>query len=230
MKTKDFTIKQISKAAREAYKTVRTNIQYCGLDDVKTITVTSGMPGEGKSQVALNLAIAMAESDKKVLLINGDMRKPRNMIMSGIDCDIGLSNLLTGYEPIKMAIQSTYIKNFQYIPSGETPVNPAELVGTERFRALLLNLLNNFKYDKIIIDTPPLKSVIDGAVIATQTDGTILVVKYKSTDVATVQEAKEQLEKLKVKILGVVLNRMHKNEYKHCNAYEKYYRKYNKNK
>ena len=130
---------------------------------------------------------------------------------------IGLTNLIAGYVPITDAVIITDVENLSFINSGYMPLNPAELVGSEMFRGILASFTE--LYDIIIIDTPPVGSVIDGAIIASQTDGTILVTKYNTANYSNIQRAKEQLEKVNAKILGVVLNMMKKGEYKNYYGY-----------
>ena len=147
----------------EAFKTLRTNIDFCG-DDVKTIAFTSCVPGEGKSSVSFNLAISMIEAGKRVLFIDADMRKS---VLNGryqmSKAAGGLAYFLAGRKPLEECIFKTNIPRLFLIPTGAVPPNPAELLGVKRFRTALETLRGQFDY--IIIDTPPLGSVIDSAIV-----------------------------------------------------------------
>ena len=163
---------KISEPVEEAIRTLRTNIQFCNTDKlIKTICLTSCIPNEGKSVTTMNLAISMAGADKKVLHIDADMRKPRQYKDMKVKYNAGLSNYLSGMAECDEIISETNMENLQLILCGPKPPNPAELLGTARFKELLDTMAE--KYDYVIIDTPPLGSMIDAAIIAAKTDGTI---------------------------------------------------------
>lgn len=212
----------------EAYIMLRTNIQFCGFDkNIKTIAVTSTNPGEGKTTTAINMSIALARVGMKVLLVDGDMRTSglgKSLDTSNV---AGLSNILIGRSVLKDVAEKTNVDNLYIIKSGVKPPNPAELLSSVNFNLFLKDASEN--YDIVIIDTPPLGSVIDAAVIASHTDGTVLVVKARGTNYRSVQRVKEQLEKANAKLLGVVLNRMKKRDYatyfEHYNYYHERKRK-----
>ena len=189
----------------EAYKSVRTNLQFCGADK-KIIAVTSCTPNEGKSTVSLNLAISLAEVGKKVLLIDADLRKSvligRTKISDSID---GLAHFLSKQVQAKDIICTTNIPNLHIIYTGTFPPNPAELLGGKYFKGLLKSVREI--YDYVLIDTPPLGSVIDSAIIAESCDGAIMVIESGVISYRFAQDVKDQLEKSKCPILGVVINK-----------------------
>jgi len=159
---------RVSEPVAEAIRSLRTNIQFCNTDKiVKTICVTSCVPNEGKSTTTINLAISMAEAGRKVLHIDADMRKPKLYKDVAAKHNVGLSNYLSGMVDLKDAISETNYENLHVILCGPKPPNPAELLDTERFRLMLTALKD--EYDYIIIDTPPLGSMIDAAIVAAHT-------------------------------------------------------------
>jgi protein-tyrosine kinase len=221
MGTTVFEIKDnLNLPAEEAYKVLRTNILFCGIKKpIKTLSLTSNMSGEGKTTTSTNLAVSVAKSGKKVLLVDADMRKPASykyLDDSGIK---GLSNLIANNATLDEVINKTNISGLYFIGSGPKPPNAAELVGSSEFSRFVETVREQF--DMVIIDTPPLGSVIDSAIIASQTDGSILVIETNSVSYRKVVRMKEQLEKANAKVLGVVLNKMKKSEYKN------YYNDYN---
>lgn len=206
----------------EAYKTLRTNILFCGTD-IKTIILTSSHANEGKSTISTELSKSLAEINKKTLLIDADMRKSvilkKNLKSQNI---MGLSELLSGQANIEQVLYNTQIPSFDVIFSGHFPPNPVELVSSENFKYYL----DKFKsvYDYIIIDSPPLGPVIDAAVIAPMCDGAIIVIAADQTQYQEVASTKEQLEKSGCKILGAVFNEID-SKHKHRSSYykNKYY-------
>lgn len=203
----------------EAYKALRTNILFCGCD-VKTIVLTSCQENEGKSTVSTELTKSLAESGKKTLLIDADMRKSVMLKKSVRAGDVeGLSEVLSGLCEADEVIFNTQHPNFDVIFSGHFPPNPVELIGNGRFKAML----EQFKsvYDYIIIDSPPLGLVIDAAVIASCCDGAILVISSNKVSRVAALNVKEQIEKSGCKLLGAVLN---ENDKKNSRYYKKYYK------
>ena len=190
----------------EAYKILRTNIEFCG-NDVKVIVITSCRPAEGKSSVSFNLAIAMAESGKKVVFIDADLRKSvivgRYRVSKATE---GLSNYLCGQRELDKVIYTASEKNLDFIFSGPVPPNPAELLGNDLFKDMIKALRE--EYDYVIIDTPPLGAVIDSAIIAKESDGSIIVVEANKVDYKFVQRVTEQLSKSNSRILGAILNKV----------------------
>lgn len=213
---------------REAFKTLRTNIEFSG-SDLKVIAVTSCTPNEGKSSIAMELAKAFAEAGKRTLLIDADMRK--SVLVGRYKTGavrLGLTHVLVGREKLGDVICKTNFPRLYMIFAGPVPPNPSELLGGENFEAILQKARQLFDY--VIVDTPPLGSVIDAAVAAKRCDGTILVVENNAISYKFVQNVKEQLDKSGSKILGVVLNKVDmstKSVYGHYGRYYgKYYGKY----
>jgi len=217
-------VNEISEPVEEALRTIRSNIQFCSADKtIKTICLTSCIPNEGKSMTSINLAVSMADAEKKVLYIDADMRKPRFYKNVNLKLNVGLSNYLSGLADADEVISKTNIKNLDLVLCGPKPPNPAELIGGRRFGMLLERLKD--RYDYIIIDTPPLGSMIDAAIVASKTDGTIILIEYKAIEVEKARKVKEQLEKANANIIGIVLNKVPKKEMKDYYQYNYYYRK-----
>lgn len=211
----------LSYRSNEAYKSLRTNIEFCGRD-IKVIALTSCTPNEGKSITSLNLASSIAEAEKKVLFIDADLRKSvllgRLQVMGRI---LGLTNFLAGQCPLSEIICQSNNAGLDLIFAGQVPPNPAELLGSDMFRGMLEELRNY--YDYIIIDTPPLGSVIDSAVVAKECDGAAIVISTNTVSHKFVRSVKEQLEKTGCRILGAILNKVDMSE---NGYYGKYYGKY----
>lgn len=209
---------------KEAYKTLRTNVQFCG-NDVKIISLTSCVPNEGKSMVSFNLAISMAETGKKVLFIDADLRKSvligRYKINKAIK---GLTQYLSGVEQLEDVRYGTNVKNMDLILSGPVPPNPAELLNNEKFTELLETARK--EYDYVIIDTPPIGQVIDPAIVAQQTDGVIFLISQANISYKYAQKQIEQMRKSGCRILGAVLNKVDPEE--KGGYYGGYYGKYSK--
>lgn len=213
---------------KEAYKTLRTNVQFCG-ENVKVVSLTSCVPNEGKSMVAFNLAVSMAESGKKVLFVDADLRKSvligRYIINKAIK---GLTQYLSGVEELDQVKYTTNVPCLDMILSGPVPPNPAELLDSEKFTELVERARN--EYDYVIIDTPPIGQVIDPAIVAQKTDGVIFLVSQSNISYRYAQKQIEQLKKSGCRILGAVLNKVDpegKSSY-YGGYYGKYYRKYSK--
>ena len=188
----------------EAYKTLRTNILFCG-SVIKTILITSSHENEGKSTISTELSKSLSEIGKKTILIDADMRKSvilkKNLKSQNI---LGLSELLSGQASLNQVLYNTQNPFFDVIFSGHFPPNPVELLSSDNFKNLIE--ICNSHYDYIIIDSPPLGPVIDAAVISTICDGSIIVISSGKTQFQEIVYAKEQLEKSNCKILGAVLN------------------------
>ncbi|WP_343290493.1 CpsD/CapB family tyrosine-protein kinase [Turicibacter bilis] len=188
----------------EAYRSLRTNIQYSSIDkNLQIIVVTSSIPGEGKSTIALNLAYSMSEMNKKVLLIDADLRRPTIHKKLNISNLVGLTDGIIQKLELKDIVQKIN-DNLHVMTAGKIPPNPAEIVGSEAMTVLL----NYFReiYDYIIVDTPPVLSVTDSQLLALKADGTLLVVREGFVKAKLVRLAYEELEKVHVNIVGTVLN------------------------
>ena len=220
-------------AVEEAYKTLRTNIRFCGVvNKLKTICVTSCTPDEGKTTTVVNLAISMADSGIKTLIVDADLRKPTVEKMLGINAKIGLTSYMMGEAEIEDIIYKTETENLYATPCGIIPPNPAELLSSNAFSEFVKKVKTQYfkkingEFDIVIFDTPPLGSVIDAAIVAAQTDGTLLVIKSKFVSYKFACQIKSQLEKANANILGVVINGVDKNDLKY--GYKNYYNYYYK--
>jgi capsular exopolysaccharide synthesis family protein len=211
----------------ESFKALRTRIQFAKLDggQLKTILVTSSIPSEGKTTVALNLAGSFALSDNKVLLIDCDLRKPRVHSVFEAERFPGLSDYLFGNVQLDDIIKPTKIPTLSYITSGTIPPNPSELLGSKQ----MLNLIEHLKtlYDYVIIDSPPFISVTDSEILSRITDGTALVVLANKTPIDVFMKSCERLHNMNPhNFLGVVLNNFsYKNVYGYYYNYYYYYAK-----
>lgn len=224
MKTISINRTSMGHFADEAYKSLRTNLQFCG-EDKKVVAITSCTPNEGKSSVSLNLAISLAEAGKKVLLIDADLRKSVLIGRLEVSEEVkGLSHYLSKQEKLANVICVTDIPRFHMICAGAVPPNPAELLGGRYFKELIRTVRE--VYDYIIVDTPPLGSVIDGAIIAEECDGAILVIESGVISYRFAQEVKNQLNKSNCPILGAVLNKVDIRRRNHNKYYNKYYKQY----
>ena len=206
---------------REAYRTLRTNIEFTGIEN-RVIAVTSCLPGDGKTTVSFQMAKTFVDAGYKTLLIDADMRK--SVLANRLDAkgmEQGLSHFLSGYAGVQEIVYSTDIHNLYMIPTGVFPVNPTELLGNNRFETLIAAVRNTFEY--IIIDTPPIGSVVDAAVIAKHCDGSILVLAEDQASRMEARRAVEQMRTANPNILGVVLNKV---EISRGSYYAKNYRNY----
>lgn len=190
----------------EQYRSIRTSIQFASTkNEVRLISITSAKPGEGKSTTATNLAIVLAQSENKVLLIDADMRKPTCHTLFFAENKVGLSSVLFNMNELSDAIVHTTIPNLDLLTCGPIPPNPAELLDMKRMDWLLNEV--RLKYDYIIIDTPPILAVTDAQILAQKCDGVVLVVSSRQTTKENAIKAKDLLLQTGGTLLGVVLNR-----------------------
>jgi len=187
----------------EAYRTLRTNIQYSSFDkEIKTIAITSAEMAEGKSTIAGNIALTFAQSEKKVILIDCDLRKPsvhKNFKASNL---VGISEVLLGKATIEESVQKRN-DNLYFLTSGKIPPNPSEMLASSAMTELIEKLKE--EYDIIVLDTAPIRVVTDAQILSTKVDGTILVVRAEITKKDVVIEAKNLLDKVGANIIGTVL-------------------------
>jgi protein-tyrosine kinase len=208
----------------EAYRTLRTNIQFLSLDNpIKTIIVTSAGPGEGKTTTVINLAIAMAQSGSKVLLIDGDLRKPALHRIFSIPNEPGLTYVLVSGLDYKGGVSPTYIEGLEILPVGIIPPNPSELLASNKMKQLLNEVRRD--YDFVLMDTSPAAIVTDACILSTMVDGTILVCASGQAPIDGAKRAKELLENVNANIIGVVLNKIPTNQ-KGYSQYYYYYQYY----
>ena len=191
--------------AAECCRSIRTNILFSGADrELRVLTITSPNPREGKTTSVIYLGTTMAQSGQKVLLIDTDMRRPRLHQSMGVSRDRGLSNLILGESSYEDAIKTTDVPNLYLLPCGPTPPNPAELLLTKRFQQIMKDLCE--RYDRIILDSPPLQAVADAAVLGRMSDGVILVGKSRKTNRDDLVRSARQLRDVHAPIVGVVIN------------------------
>lgn len=166
----------MSQQAREAFRSFRSNIEFTGVDN-RAIVITSCLPADGKSTVSLRLAMTFAESEKKTVLVDADMRRSvlmRRVRAEGDNTSVGLSHVLSGQKSVTEALYETNLKNLYVIPSGKFPTNSTELLGNSRFEELIIALKKTFDY--VIVDTPPLGSVVVRQLLPNDVMEVILVI------------------------------------------------------
>lgn len=210
----------------EMFRTLRTNIQFINTTkrNLKTILVTSTMPGEGKSWTAANLATTFAQADKKVVIVDADMRKGRQYSIFDGKPRPGLSNFLSGIDPDKNSlpelVQATDIENLFLISTGDVPPNPAELLISDRMNELIEKLQE--VADIIIFDAPPGLVVTDAAILSRYVDSTIIVTAANETKIDALEKTKKAIENVGGKVSGVVINKIPMNSKKY-EYYSSYY-------
>jgi len=223
-------------SATEAYRNIRTSLFFSApVEESRVLVVTSGGPGDGKTTTATNLAIIIAQSEKQVLLIDADCRRPRVHQILGIENEVGLTSVLVGEMALEDAVTAFRLKeqdpvaSFDVLPVGRQSPNPAELLGSENMRKLLAEARE--KYDQVIVDTPPVLFVADATILSAMSDGVIMVVNSASNRRAA-RRARQQLEGVKARVLGGVLNNVrvsrlgyyYSDYYYH--GYSRYYKDY----
>jgi tyrosine-protein kinase Etk/Wzc len=207
----------------ESYRALRTSILFSSPEDkpLKTILITSSLPGEGKSFIATNLASIFSQVNERVVLIDVDMRRPKLYKLFNIDQKPGLSAFLTGNVSLEEIIRMTPFNNLSIITSGAIPPNPSELLSSGKIRALLEDL--KLKFDRIIIDSPPALNVADTHLLASNVDGVVLVVKGASTRFEAVVGAKNKILESKGKLIGAVVNNINPVKEDRYYYYQYYY-------
>jgi capsular exopolysaccharide synthesis family protein len=214
------TISHPRSPVSEAYRVLRTGIQFSAVDapENSVIMVTSPNPSEGKSLTVGNLGVVMAQAGKNVLIVDADLRRPRQHQVFGVAKNHGLTNLMLEYNVneneaatlslFKKFIQrpSSVASGLHILPSGPIPPNPSELLGSAKMRALLRKLSSQF--DMIILDSPPALAVTDAVLMSTQTDGVLVVLDAGRTKKAHLQQVNELLNEVGARVIGTVLNRL----------------------
>ena len=212
-------------AASEAYRTLRTNIQFAGLDrPCRTIVITSATPAEGKTTTAANFGVVCAQAGSRVCLVDADLRKPSLHRVFGMDNQRGLTTALLEGKTLGDVAVTTIVPGLSVVVSGPLPPNHAELSASKRMHDLLEAAARDF--DLVICDTPPVLSVSDAVALCARCDGVILVVRAGGVSSAVVRRAAEQIDAVKGRILGVVLNRVDMSRHGYYAEYHRYYRAY----
>jgi capsular exopolysaccharide synthesis family protein len=199
------TVHDARSSSAEAYRTLRTNLIFSqAVQTLRTLVVTSPAPSEGKTTTAANLAVSFAQQGMRVLLVDCDLRRSRIHKMFGVPREPGMTELILGQQDIDSVARETSVPGLYILPSGILPPNPSELLGGDRMRKTLASLSEAF--DLIVIDTPPLLAASDAAILATITDGVVLVVRAGVTEVEAGQQAIAQLQSVGARVVGAVLN------------------------
>jgi len=189
----------------ESFRQFRTNVQFVeAAENRKTVVLTSSIPNEGKTSSACNLAIALADTGARVLLVDGDFRKPDVNKFMGLEGSVGLSNYLIGQADLDEVIQPWGAGRLHVLPAGQKPPNPSELLGSQAMTTLLEDLES--RYDSIVIDAPPLLPVTDAAILSKICGGLILVVAVGKTTKPQLEGAVNHIKSVDGKILGALLN------------------------
>jgi len=208
----------------EAFRTIRTNLLFTFLgEEKKIILITSSGPMEGKTFITANLAVALAQLNKKVLVVEADLRKPSLRRIFANEKTPGLSNILLS-SPIdlnNLPVKKTLIENLDLIPAGDSPPNPVDLLGSERMDRFL-SLIRE-KYDFVLVDTPPASSMSDALVLAQKVDGVIFVARSGEVERDILKEVLERFAKLETKLLGIILNDVRPQESRYYYKYSYYY-------
>jgi len=211
----------------EAFRGLRTNILFSTTErGARSIVVTSTGPGEGKTTVATNLAIGIAQAGMRVLFVDADMRRPRAHELFEVGTEPGLSNLLVGVASVEAVVSQTAVQNLWFMPAGKTPPNPAELLGSRRFLDVIESMKAHFDY--IVVDTPPVMAVTDATVAAHRASGVLFVIAADVTSRQEVESALDQLDHGQARLIGAVLNRvdLDRNAYYYAKYYRKQYQAY----
>ncbi|MDR1431243.1 MAG: CpsD/CapB family tyrosine-protein kinase, partial [Propionibacteriaceae bacterium] len=187
----------------------------------RAFVISSSLPGEGKTTISLNLATVLAEAGERVLLIDGDLRRPRIAKYLGLETKIGLTTVLIGKASPGDVLQKTQIKNLTVMASGGVPPNPSELLASKGMEQLLDTARNLFNY--IIVDSAPLLPVTDAAILSRQTDGIIVVGDVSGTTVPQLETALDSVRSANGTVLGIVLNKLNRERRSHSQRYGYYY-------
>ncbi len=222
-----FILRDPHSAVAEAYRVLRTNLIFSSAETTgRVLMVSSASPGEGKTTTVANLAAALAENGAKVLAVEADLRRPTIHQHFGVQKTPGLSDLIVGKSPISQAVQGTRVPRLSILPCGYLPPNPAELLGSESMRDIVLALRK--RYDWILIDAPPILAMADTPVLCPHVDGIVLVVWAETCARPALERAVDQVKRVGGRITGVVLNKvdLDRNAYYYSQYYGEYYRSY----
>ncbi len=210
------TLTEPRSKASEAYRTLRTNLMFSGIDAaLKTVVITSPAPGAGKSSAAANLAVTLAQSGKRTILVDCDLRRPSQHIVWGLEQEPGLTSMMLD-DGNSLSLQTVDIDNLSVLTSGPLPTYPADLIGSGKLDDVIEKLAA--QADFVLFDAPPVNAVTDAALLALKLDGTLLVLKAGQTRRDHAERAKEQLERVNARILGALLMNA-RSEGRSSNAY-----------
>ena len=199
------TVSEPRSPISEAYRTLRTNLDFASLDEaLKTLVVTSAGVGEGKSTTLANLAAVSAQAGRKVILVDSDLRRPTLHQLFGVGNESGLTTIMRDEDLLASPpLQDTGVPGLSLLTSGPLPPNPAEVLGSQRMAAVIAALAE--RADQVFFDTPPAVAVTDAAVLATKVDGVLLVIGAGSTRRDDARSAIQRLEQVKARLVGTVL-------------------------
>lgn len=204
-KTDLVTLSHPRSPAAEAYRALRVNLTFASLDkSLETLVVSTPEAEPAKSYVAANLAIVMAQAEQRVVLVDADLRRPHLHELFGCPPEPGLTSVILNREAQReLPLVETGVPGLQLLPSGTLPPNPADILGSRKMEQVLATLKE--RADVVILDTPPVTVAVDAAVLAAKTDGLLLVVRSGHTRRDAITQAKELLERWRVRLLGAVL-------------------------
>ncbi|WP_020619928.1 CpsD/CapB family tyrosine-protein kinase [Paenibacillus daejeonensis] len=193
----------------EAYKVLRTNVDFSNFEeDIQTVMITSSRMSEGKSTTTANLAVTYAQTGKRVLLIDADMRKPTQHKIFGLSNRYGLTSALSNNSELREVVMDTGIDHLSLLPSGPVPPHPSEMLASKRMELLLERARG--EYDIVLIDTPPMMAVTDAQIMAAKCDGVILVIDAGKVKKDMARKVKAKLQHANARMLGVVLNNVNR--------------------
>jgi non-specific protein-tyrosine kinase len=200
------TLQEPISPASEAYRTLRMNLQYATLDKaLRTLLITSPGADEGKSTTLANLGVTLAQIERRVIMVDCDLRRPRLHQLWGLDNQIGFTTMLLEERYLEEPpLQETGVENLRLLPSGQLPPRPADLLGSQRMDQVIERLLQ--QADMLLFDAPPVMGVTDAVVLATKVDGVLLVVSAGETKREDAQNALARLNAVNARVVGSVLN------------------------
>lgn len=211
----------------EAFRYLRVAINFSATpESLKVLCLTSCLPHEGKSFVSQNIAISLANDGNRTLLVDADLRRPTAQQAFRLDNSTGLSNYLTGNMEMETVVKETFVENLFVVPSGPVSPNPAEILGSERMMKLLEQ--GKQKYDRLIVDCPPLTGIGDGFVVGSLVGHTILVISASKTPADLIRHTQSHLDKAGIKVLGMILNNVDVDKERHGGYTKYYYHTYNR--
>lgn len=203
--SKEKSVAEFDTPRAEAFRMLRTNLQFLDIDvHMKSLLITSPLPQDGKTSTAVNLAVAVAQTGRRVLIVDGDLRRPSVASMLGLPGNVGLTNVLVGQTDLHTALQHDSRTGVTVLASGPLPPNPSEILQSQATHELFRRLENTF--DLMIVDAPPLLPLADPAVLSVEVDGVILVIRHGKTTRDQLRQSVERLRSVGARVFGVVAN------------------------